>query len=165
MTSYATTGLPFAPEDVSTLTHEVGSAVLGMALVAVDDPAPDAEPGPTACVTITGGWEGSVVLRVSEQLAAEVAATMFDLPADEIGADETADALGELANIVGGGIKGLIAGTSQLSLPTVMLGTDTRLVVPQAELVHEVAFEVGPGRIVVGLWQRPVLAVAAATAG
>lgn len=149
-----TTGLPFAPEDVSTLALEVGTAVLGRDLVptgAVTDGVPV---GPTACVQITGDWEGSVLLTVDDALALDVAATMFDLPADAIGAEETADALGELANIVGGSVKGLIDGSAQLSLPTVTLGAQARTVVPQADLVHQAAFDAGTGHLVVALWQR-----------
>jgi chemotaxis protein CheX len=44
---------------------------------------------------------------------------MFDMPAEAISPDELRDAVGEVANILGGNVKTLIAGKCRLSLPSV----------------------------------------------
>jgi chemotaxis protein CheX len=155
MTTPVTTELPFTAEDVSTLVQEVSMAILDMDLVCVDPASDAATGGPIACVNITGDWDGLVVVTPSPQLALDATAKMFDLPPDEVGEEEMADALGELANIIGGSIKGLIPGTCALSLPTVVCGNDAHLFVPRAELVHTVAFAAGGEILTVGLWKQP----------
>lgn len=155
MTISVSTELPFTADDVATLVQEVGAAVLDMSMVAVSSPPPGKEPGATACVHVAGDWEGSVILETSAQLSVMATAAMFQLPVDEIGDEEQADALGELANIVGGSIKGLIPGSCRLSLPTVTLGPDSRMVVPGLELVHRVVLDVAGEQLVVALWKRP----------
>jgi chemotaxis protein CheX len=153
MTTSLTTELPFTAADMATIALEVGMAVLDMPLVLVEGGTASPR-GATACVHVTGEWEGSVVLEASSQLAIDGTATMFDLPPDLIGDEEVADALGELANIVGGSIKGLIPGSCRLSLPTVTLGPDSRMVVLGAELVHRIVLAADDQQLVVALWKR-----------
>jgi chemotaxis protein CheX len=160
-TSLTTQGnplLPFAGEDISTIALEVGMAILDMSLVLVDARTERLPDGVTACVHLTGDWEGSVVLEASPQLALDGTATMFDMPAQAIGDEEMADALGELANIVGGGIKGLLPGSCRLSLPTVALGSNSRLVFPGAELLHRIVLAAEDQQLVVTVWKRPTSA-------
>jgi chemotaxis protein CheX len=147
--------LPFTADDVSTLVQEVGAAVLDVSMIALGDPATDKQDGATACVHVTGDWEGSVILETSPALSKQATATMFDMDVDDIGDEEMADALGELANIVGGSVKGLMPGSCRLSLPTVTLGPDSRMVVPGLELVHRVVLDVAGEHLVVALWKRP----------
>ena len=54
-------------------------------------------------------------------VARRAARAMFGCGDDEVGDAELADAFGELANQVGGSVKGLLPGPSTLSLPTVAL--------------------------------------------
>lgn len=73
------------------------------------------------CVEITGAWEGSVTLCCPTGLAARVASIMFglgDIEADD--PDLVNDALCELANMIGGNLKGLLPGPSILSVPKVL---------------------------------------------
>lgn len=81
---------------------------------------PTAEPTMSSWVLITGAWEGAVVLRCTRSWAARVAGAMFD--ATDPSAEDTADALGEIVNMVGGNVKALLPGPSRLSLPMVAEG-------------------------------------------
>jgi chemotaxis protein CheX len=155
MTVSVGTELPFTAADVATLVQEVGMALLDVSMIIVENPSLERQQGATACVHVTGDWEGSVILEASPQLSRQATAAMFDMPADEVGDDEMADALGELANIVGGSVKGLMPGACRLSLPTVALGPDARMVVPGAALVHRVVLDVAGELLVVALWKRP----------
>lgn len=155
MTVSVSTELPFTAADVATLVQEVGMALLDVSMVIVEDPPHDNAQGATACVHVTGEWEGSVIVQASPRLSRDATAAMFDMPVDEVGDDEMADALGEVANIIGGSIKGLMPGSCRLSLPTVTLGPDSRMMVPGAELVHRVVLDVTGEHLAVALWKRP----------
>lgn len=68
-------------------------------------------------VDITGGWHGRVVVETTDDGAVAIASSMFDAAPDSLGPADLADAVGELANIVGGSVKSCIDGESRLSLP------------------------------------------------
>lgn len=92
----------------------------------------------TACVHISGGWHGSVSIVLPSGLAEQVAATMFDVAAVELTAAEVLDAVGELANIAGGNVKGLIEAECELSLPVVAEGTSYTLAMPGSVVTSSV---------------------------
>lgn len=84
-------------------------------------PVPGAEPEcPVgASISIAGGWNGSLVLRVSRRLADDVAARLFATAPDATVSDtDVLDVLGELVNVVGGNVKALLPGPNTLSLPS-----------------------------------------------
>jgi CheY-specific phosphatase CheX len=71
-------------------------------------------------VDITGAWLGTVVLHMSESLASRCARRMFDLSSRPPTVQETREAVGELVNMTGGGIKALLSESgARLSLPVV----------------------------------------------
>lgn len=76
-------------------------------------------PALTGRVEIGGSFEGAVELTCSLPAARGIAAAMFATTVDDLDEAAVADAVGELANIVGGGLKGLLASPTSLSLPKV----------------------------------------------
>jgi chemotaxis protein CheX len=78
----------------------------------------------TGCIQVTGAWQGAVTVDCSGALARRVASIMFGQDAVEVTSEQIRDAIGELTNIIGGHIKSLLPGPSQLSLPAVTEGTD-----------------------------------------
>jgi chemotaxis protein CheX len=113
-------------------------------------------PGPflTGCVQMTGAWEGAVTLRCSPLLARTVAATMYELQLGEPSDDQIHDALGEVANVVGGNIKALLPGPTHLSLPIVARGDRRSLTINGTEAVHTVWFASHGEAFVVTLLSR-----------
>jgi chemotaxis protein CheX len=98
-------------------------------------------PAVEAQVHIAGTWQGVVVLHTSEALAARVAQRMFNLGENTPTAEDMQDAFGEVANITGGNIKGLISeGDAHLSLPAVVQGLDYAVRVPGSREVARVEF-------------------------
>ncbi len=77
------------------------------------------EPFWTGTVRMSGAWEGAVTIVCSQGLAREMAVALFALESTEPSEDEVRDALGELANMVGGNIKALLPGPTNLSVPRV----------------------------------------------
>jgi chemotaxis protein CheX len=92
-------------------------------------------------VHITGAWSGSVVVECPEQFGRIVAASMFCSEPDDVTDDELVDVIGELANMIGGNVKALLDGDSLLSLPTVVRGSDFRVIVPGTHLARSLSFE------------------------
>lgn len=121
------TGQALNRDDLAAITSEVWAAfLLADGADALTATAPPAEPGPVvhAAVEVTGAWSGRVSLALSDGAAALAARTM--LGAAEVAAADVADAVGELANMVGGNVKSLVPAPSTLGLPVV--GADAGVV-------------------------------------
>ncbi|MCS6970793.1 MAG: chemotaxis protein CheX [Planctomycetota bacterium] len=121
-------------EDLERIASEVWRDVLAEELApaaAVEDVAL------TACVQITGAFRGAVVLSAALPVAVGAAARMFAIARDEVGEADARDALGELANMVAGHVKTLVAGPSQLALPSVLAGSEHGLRRCRLELLAE----------------------------
>ena len=69
------------------------------------------------------------------------AQVMFDLGDDPASLEDVQDALGELTNITAGHIKGLVPGTCQLALPSVVEGADYSVRIPGTHAVTRLVFE------------------------
>jgi hypothetical protein len=89
----------------------------------------------SASVHISGDWNGSVVLHVTERFARLAAARMLDVTEDDLQEADVHDAAAELCNIVGGSIKCLLPGRNTLSLPSTIKGADFLLRIPRMRLV------------------------------
>ena len=117
-----------------------------------------AEPHPTAPPDATPVGYGSVItigapspLRLHIVLPSavvhEVAQAVFDLPPDEVGDAECRDLLGEMANIVGGSLKGMFDDATSLSLPTTF-ATTAKYKPPEGSHVYWFEF----GAATFGVW-------------
>jgi len=142
-------------EHIQELVESVWSTMLEMQLRVVDTISLDL-PGclVTACVHITGSWEGSVLIQCSEGSAQGLAGRMFGMGTEEVSAEEVRDAMGELANMVGGNFKGLLSGDCYISLPTVVTGPDYSVTVKGAQVLHTVGFDGEGELILVEVYQR-----------
>lgn len=132
-----------AAADVHDVTAEVWSSLLGEGIPLLSREVPPGTPFDpvgvwSASVSVSGGWSGMVTVELTADVARTLTRTMLALPADvpddELGDADVADAVGELVNMVGGNVKSLMPGPSALSLPSVAAG---RAAFPSE--VHEVA--------------------------
>ncbi|GAB2462099.1 chemotaxis protein CheX [Jatrophihabitans fulvus] len=121
---------PTAPIEVDvdalgTITTDVWTTFVAEDAIAVpaEDVLPTAGDDLAGRVSIEGDATGVVVVRCDPQSAASLTRRLFKL-ADDAAVDDEAvsDALGELANIVGGNVKSLGLGESRLTLPEVGAG-------------------------------------------
>lgn len=137
-------------DDLERIVIEVWRDVLG------EEAAP-ADPPPavdyTACVQITGAFRGAVILQVPRAVAVAAAAAMFAIPPAEVGEAEAGDALGELANMVSGHVKTLVAAPSQLALPVVIPGAHHGLHRCRLELLAERAMAAAAGPMLVRVYE------------
>ncbi len=68
-------------------------------------------------VSIHGAWDGTILIRWTPSAANHAARLLYH--SDSPSAEEVGDVIGEMVNIVGGNLKGLLPGPSWLSLPVV----------------------------------------------
>lgn len=110
-------------DDLRSIAEQVWSSYLDIdgqsPLVAVGDREPAT--GVSASVSVSGAWDGHVVLSCSSTASRNAAAALLGVDVDEVTLDDVSDALGELANIIGGNVKSLLPAPSSLSLPLVVV--------------------------------------------
>jgi chemotaxis protein CheX len=105
---------------VQSIADEVWPALVGDGEAFVPIPVPAPAEVVSAWVDITGPWIGSVVLTCSPATAeALTEGVLMTRPPTVVDAEDVADALGELANVLGGNIKSVLPGESQLGLPQI----------------------------------------------
>ncbi|HIE97595.1 MAG TPA: chemotaxis protein CheX [Fuerstia sp.] len=83
------------------------------------------QPRIVACIRISGVVEELIVVEAPVATACLISETMFDADPGTLEAEEIRDAIGEVVNIIGGNVKGMYEGESQLSLPCVSEETGT----------------------------------------
>ena len=79
----------------------------------------------SASISIGGPWQGTVLLHCSRTVAVGAAEATLGIPAAELDEADVSDILGELANILGGNLKGFASADESgwtLSLPVVSAG-------------------------------------------
>lgn len=130
-------------DDLVGLTAAIWDSVLGMGAIPVPPRLAETIPGPrvTSSVNITGEWEGSVALTFSPPLCRRLASGMFGLDDGDLDDELVRDAVGELANIAGGNVKGMVPFETVLSLPQVISGEGYTVSVPGARVLCEAAFD------------------------
>ncbi|MGE3957248.1 MAG: chemotaxis protein CheX [Vicinamibacterales bacterium] len=143
-------------DDIVRIAGDIWRSVLDADLRVLDAGTADLR-GPTLAgvVQITGAWVGAVAVELPAPLAARLATTMFRLAGRAATEEEEADALGEIANMVGGGVKGMLDGCCHLSLPAVVAGHGFRVRVPGGRAIQETWFECRTERFVVRLLAVP----------
>lgn len=112
-------------------------------------------------VQISGEWDGAVALQVSVPFARQAAVAMLGIELDAVNTADQRDALGELANIVGGNFKALLPEPCRLSLPVVIEGADYELRLPGTAQVLQVTLQVAGEPVQVLVFHRVTADVAA----
>jgi len=139
-----------ADTDLLAIAGDMWASYLG------DEPLPSipgfVAPEVNATVSIVGGWSGVVVVGASELGAGLVGSALLQVPVDELTSTDVDDALGELANIIGGNVKSTLPGPSSLSLPVVSRGA---VRVDRAVLLAEAALEWYGENFEISVWAAP----------
>jgi chemotaxis protein CheX len=108
-------------DDLRVIAQQVWSSYLDTdgSRPLVPEPAKNPIIDVTGSVSVTGAWRGHVLISCSEGASRNAAAALLGIELDEVTDDDVADALGELANIIGGNVKSLLPEPCALSLPHV----------------------------------------------
>jgi len=104
------------------LTEDVCCGMLGLS-VSFDSDIESIAPGDSALlaarVAISGDADTTLTIVCDDNFVRRLASTMYNVDSQTLDDDEIHDAIGELANIVGGNVKGALPGETLLSLPSV----------------------------------------------
>lgn len=120
-------------DDVRSKLAEVTKGVFAtMIMLDVEDGEPLAEPVVnfhetiTSMVGLAGSYSGILAVHCPKSLALRIASSMLGIDVTDID-DDVNDAMGEIANMVGGDVKHLFSPKGSdinLSIPTVIYGSD-----------------------------------------
>lgn len=110
--------------DVEMVVTEVWSSFLGDQEPLLMGPPSELNVGWSSAVTVSGEWHGMISVELPTGTAEEITRRM--LMVDDAADEDVADAVGELVNMIGGGVKSLMPGPSALSLPVVAAGRVAR---------------------------------------
>jgi chemotaxis protein CheX len=107
-------------ETVQSIADEVWPSLVGDGEAFVPVPVPPPAEVVSAWVDIIGPWTGSVVVTCAPTTAeALTESVLMTRPPTVVDDEDVADALGELANVLGGNVKSVLPGESRLGLPQV----------------------------------------------
>jgi chemotaxis protein CheX len=147
-------------EDLSEIAEQVWASYLDQGgeqpLFPMGPLAPEGEQPSTdvcASVSISGSWHGHVVVECSNETARHAAAALLAMELDELTGDDLVDAVGELANIVGGNVKSTLPAACVVSLPQVVMGAGARSRWPGATQVCELLAMWQGEMISISVWQ------------
>ena len=112
-------------ELVAELVAGAWELVVGDGAFAVEELLDDlleADGSVDASISIGGPWQASILLRCARAGAYTATSRVLGIPADELEEADVHDVMGEMANIVGGNLKGIVSNDEPgwtLSLPVV----------------------------------------------
>jgi CheY-specific phosphatase CheX len=93
-----------------------------------------------ASVIFTGKSQGSLTIAMDEALAKKITSNMFEAAIDSVSFDDIKDSIGELANVLAGNMKTDFFGSSELSKPIVMQGSDSLLSIFKIDAIFQKTF-------------------------
>ena len=104
------------------IVESIFATMMDLEVCAIDVPWCPAEDRLTSSVDLHGDWNGSVSVECNRHQACQFAGKFLRMEPPEAVDDDVRDVLGELANMIGGNIKSVIAANTHLSTPFVMDG-------------------------------------------
>lgn len=164
-------GITEAGHGVDAVVASGGSAVIDAATLTdiVDfvwqtfagEPGPQRVGSPTAhepadrfaAISIGGAWTATLLVATTDACAARFAGALLGLAPADVDPADLDDAFGELVNVVGGNVKGLVDDPgATLSLPVV---APSRPAVTGGQLTVRIAYDLGGQAMAWELWERP----------
>jgi chemotaxis protein CheX len=128
---------------IEQIVENVFQTMMGMEVQPSDARWPPPGDIITASISLAGTWKGVVLVECAQPDAVLFASRMLGIEPSAGLNDDVRDALGELANMVGGNLKSILPGGVELSLPSVVWGADYRVGICHAGHSHRWVFS-GP---------------------
>lgn len=107
----------FDEQNLQQITVDVCQSMLGLDLIPIS-PEIDSARQLVASVEILGDQHTIVEVFAHDHLMARIAEVMFDSDRGSLSEDDVRDAFCEIANMIGGNVKGCIGEEASLSLPS-----------------------------------------------
>jgi len=134
-----------APRELAQIVESVFESMIGLELTETTTPWFPEENRLTAAVHLAGDWSGAVLLECDRGQACRFAGRFLTGDPPETVDDVVRDVLGELANMIGGNLKCILAPGIQLSMPTVVDGSDYSLRICGAAMRERLTFACSEG--------------------
>lgn len=128
-------------EDLYCLAESVWLNILSTPIKRAETASPVSLPAMMSSVQITGDWEGAIVVACSKALGTHLATQMLGMEPDEIDDEMLRDVMGEIANMTGGSVKGVLPGLNTLTLPTVTAGPPESTSIAHTRVINEIHAE------------------------
>ncbi|HSR67183.1 MAG TPA: chemotaxis protein CheX [Acidobacteriota bacterium] len=90
----------------------------------------------TSSVSLTGDWNGSILLECSGDMACTLAGILLMTECSQVD-ENVKDVLGEITNMIAGNVSRKLHGSTSLSLPSVVSGSHYTVDVLKGEKVVE----------------------------
>ena len=133
------------PSELAQIVGSVFGAMLGLEVSESGTPWFPGGERLTATVHLTGNWNGALVLECDQGQACNFAGRFLSIDPPDTVDDVVRDMLGELANMIGGNLKCVLAPGIRLSMPSVVDGSDYSLRICRAEVRERLAFQCAQG--------------------
>jgi chemotaxis protein CheX len=136
---------------VSQVVVNVFESILMVSPAPASYETPTAQKLLTAALHFSGGWSGATLLEVSPELAKEFTSRMLGMDVPDLSDSDVGDAMGELVNMIGGNLKTILPPGVELSLPSVVVGTDYSIKICGGQLLNRWSFSGDFGRFWVSI--------------
>jgi chemotaxis protein CheX len=147
--------MEFKEQDILQLIQTIWETTLGLPVERESTGAAANQPrSKTACIQISGAWNGVIVLNCPVKAARQAASVMFETDPAKVTAADESDAVAELANMIGGNIKGLLPETCSLSLPVVVEGGEPSIQISNSRVVSNNRFACGSETVSVTILEQ-----------
>jgi chemotaxis protein CheX len=132
-------------EIVAQIVESIFSTMMGTEVSHCDTPWLSAGDRLTSSVFLEGEWNGAVSLECTQRQACQFAGEFLSMDPPGAVDDDVRDVLGELVNMIGGNLKSAIADRTQLSMPSVVDGSNYELHLCGSGPRQSIAFEFNGG--------------------
>lgn len=142
----AQTRVEISPGELAQVVEGVFAAMMGLEVRTDEIPWSPSADRLTAAVQLIGEWRGAVLFECGPAQACAFAARFLSIARPAAVDNLVRDVLGELANMIGGNLKCMLAHGLQLSMPSVVSGSHYQFRICRAGLCLSQAFacEEGP---------------------
>lgn len=133
------------PSDLVQIVESVFGTMFSLEVAECGTPWFPGEERLTSAVHLAGEWTGAVLLECDRSQACHFAGRYLSMESPDTVDDVVRDVLGELANMIGGNLKCILSRGIQLSMPSVVDGSDYYLRVCGAATRERLAFQSAEG--------------------
>jgi chemotaxis protein CheX len=133
------------PKELAQIVESIFAAMMNLEISECGTPWFAGGDRLTSAVHLAGDWNGAVLFECDRSLACRFAGHFLSIDTPGTVDDDVRDVLGELANMVGGNLKCILADGIQLSMPSVVDGANFSLRVCGAEARERLAFQCTEG--------------------
>jgi len=131
--------------DLASIVQSVFQTMMDLEVAVCEAPWTHAGNTITAAVHFVGQWRGATLVECDAPQACQFAARFMGIALPAMIDDDVRDAMGELANMVAGNLKSVLPHGVDLSMPSVVEGSDYSLRVCGAKAVERMTFSSAVG--------------------